>query len=440
MKKQRYNLKQGLQELRAFLKELAENAKREMSFQPARMFASVNLGGVVMDHKESRQYERILQKLSPDDGVPRHMSRATVDSLLQECILTALNDQHGHPLEQRIEAATGTLREKLKAPIVEWEVWQPVEGLKVGQDGFQFGKAFFCSRSHELAREARNRVIGTIESRRNSSSGAFTELFWPKQFDDLTLCRIPISACDKNAAKELAAFELDATLAVLNFFASVVFPVEYLPLVSLPGEFPTRKTDALVLGSESISVGSAASSSNRVPVPLDINTLREEEVLCKAMDKASALLRDEGEEEYRDRLVTAMKWAGKGATINRREDAFLFYSIALEALLLGGKHDEQLSYRLRLRAAHLLGSSVASRTFVRDKVNDLYTMRSKIVHTGNMQIPGVDLKQLRRLTCDAIIHLLTDSRFNAISTGRALDDWFEHALIGGPDFDSPINQ
>lgn len=260
---------------------------------------------------------------------------------------------------------------------------------------------------------------------------------WPEEFSKLALCRIVIEAGDSTAARELASVELETTISVLNFFAAVVFPVDFLPMVCLPGELPPYKTQTLILGDLPKPSYESKGTTERLEAALDLNKFQEYEPIKKAMAKADAMLRNEGEAGYRERLLTAMKWAGKGAIAERREDVFLFYSIALEALLLGGARHEQLSFKLRLRAAHLLGLNQAGRTRVRDQVNWLYGMRSQIVHTGKAQIPKVDLSRLRMIIQSAIIHLLSDGQFDAIKTDKALEAWFEEALMRGPDSTTP---
>ncbi len=60
------------------------------------------------------------------------------------------------------------------------------------------------------------------------------------------------------------------------------------------------------------------------------------------------------------------------------EDRIVDYAIAIEALLLDG-HSE-LSWRLQLRGAALLGADGKERLAVRDRLKLLYDVRSKIVH------------------------------------------------------------
>lgn len=436
MSKQQYNLQQGLEELRAFIKECAKPPNNAGSFQLTRMFYHEGLGRLQMNREQSIKYERVLEMLSPDEGSPRTISRASVELLIQECVLTSLdvsNNQGDQSLDQRIDASLKILRKKLESPLVDWEVWLPVARIKVGEAGFTFGNAFFCNKDHELARQAKGKVGSILETGKNVDVEAFMAEIWPEEFSQFTLCRIVVQAVDKTAARELAAVEWETTASVLNFLVSLVFPVDWLPLVCLPSELPSYETKMLVLGEQPTPTWRFSAKSESFEAALNLNAFLSNDQIKKAMGKANDMLRNESENEYCERLITAMKWAGKGAKANRREDAFLFYSIALEALLLGGKHYEQLSYRLRLRAAHLLGDNQTERIYKRNQVNDLYKLRSRIVHTGKLQIPRADLDALRRLTKKAILRLLKDPQFDAINTEEALEAWFEDALMCGPD-------
>jgi hypothetical protein len=62
-------------------------------------------------------------------------------------------------------------------------------------------------------------------------------------------------------------------------------------------------------------------------------------------------------------------------------DRALDASIALE-VALGGKDKEEIGYRLRLRAASLLGNNLEEKVEIANTVKKLYNLRSKVVHAG----------------------------------------------------------
>jgi hypothetical protein len=79
-------------------------------------------------------------------------------------------------------------------------------------------------------------------------------------------------------------------------------------------------------------------------------------------------------------LLTAVQWVGRGSVETRREEAFLLLSIALESIVLPVT-DTELSYRLRVRTAHLLGRTIGERTRISKEIRELYRMDSPTVVT-----------------------------------------------------------
>lgn len=65
-------------------------------------------------------------------------------------------------------------------------------------------------------------------------------------------------------------------------------------------------------------------------------------------------------------------------------EQLLDLTIALEALLLTGGERSELTYRLGIRAARLLGTSADSRRGIFDVLRDLYAVRSKLAHGSTL--------------------------------------------------------
>lgn len=436
MSKQRYDLDGGLKAMRELIRKYAQNLKPLESFTPAKMFSKEGLGGLSLDREEAGNFEQVLTLLSPDEGQPRGISRATVGALIQEAVLISLDiheKQKGTSLDDRITAAIKDLREKLKAPLVDWEVWRMVDRLKVPAEGFALGKVLFCDSNHQDAKKAKSRLVEILESTLNPPPPTSIPHYWPDSFSNHTLCRISVKAGDSTAAMQLSDGELHTTMAVLNFFASVVFDLTFLPVVCISDSLSSYDTTEVALTDSPTPSFSTSHTAHRFTAPFALEEFNGHVQVKAALEKVDTLLRDQGDIKFRDRLLTAVKWAGKAAASESRENSFLFYAIALESLLLGGKDDVQLSYKLRLRAAHLLGLNSKGRASIRDRVNRLYDLRSAMVHSGKTQIPEADLSSLRIITQSCIIHLLGTDKFKNIATDKVLEEWFENALMSGVD-------
>ena len=123
-------------------------------------------------------------------------------------------------------------------------------------------------------------------------------------------------------------------------------------------------------------------------------------------------------------MLASFRWAGRATVELRREQSFLLFAIALESAVLPLKTNQELSFRLAVRTARLLGKTAAEREEMQKAVRDLYGLRSKIVHSGSYEVTDEDLGQLRTLTKRALIRLL--QRKSAWQEKpKTLDDWFD---------------
>lgn len=91
------------------------------------------------------------------------------------------------------------------------------------------------------------------------------------------------------------------------------------------------------------------------------------------------------------RLSVAAIWYLRSFMSKDSLDALLESTIALEALLGGGNSEgTKLSNLLGNRCAYLVGRSLSERDEILSKFNEIYTLRSKIVHEGHHRFSKVE--------------------------------------------------
>ncbi|GHD29212.1 hypothetical protein GCM10010335_17680 [Streptomyces galbus] len=112
-------------------------------------------------------------------------------------------------------------------------------------------------------------------------------------------------------------------------------------------------------------------------------------------------------------------------------DAVLDFTIALESLLLplqaNARHNE-LSYRFRLHGAYYLTDQASERQDMSDRLNALYTMRSRLVHGG--KYPTAD--QIRE-TRKSARELAQRGLMQAVHGGFPTDKDFIRMVLGAPE-------
>ena len=89
----------------------------------------------------------------------------------------------------------------------------------------------------------------------------------------------------------------------------------------------------------------------------------------------------------------------------------------------------ELTYRLQIRTAHLLGASARERERICEETRKLYRIRSNIVHDGYYQITEVELARIKRKTTQAIFALLNSITAQGCKDKEELNKWFENKIL-----------
>ena len=118
--------------------------------------------------------------------------------------------------------------------------------------------------------------------------------------------------------------------------------------------------------------------------------------------------------------VPIRRWI-KSKTDETLVDSFIDLGIALESLYLDGGNRQELSYRLRTRAALFLRDEIQDRMEVTKNVNEIYEIRSQAVHQGTVKSKNSpkELKEKAEELCrESIIKVIHHAR----ATGK-LPEW-----------------
>ena len=133
---------------------------------------------------------------------------------------------------------------------------------------------------------------------------------------------------------------------------------------------------------------------------------------------------------YKRLQIPTDRWI-KSKTNQGYVDRMIDLGIAFESFYLRGIRDE-LSFRLRLRAALYLGDGIQQRTQLKKEFRQIYDIRSEAVHEGTVpeqvRVEGQDLRMIEFL--ERSQELFQRSLLRVIENGR-LPDWDSIELGGG---------
>lgn len=140
----------------------------------------------------------------------------------------------------------------------------------------------------------------------------------------------------------------------------------------------------------------------------------------------------ENRNEIEDRIVSAAIWIGMANNEEEKSISFTEYCFALETLLqfnTGKLLSASIGYNISESAAFIISNRYQERKAIKAQLNDLYSVRSAIVHGGNKPIYDSDLKEILKIVMLLIIHLYHD-KWTELATMKALYDKIEDIKMG----------
>lgn len=125
----------------------------------------------------------------------------------------------------------------------------------------------------------------------------------------------------------------------------------------------------------------------------------------------------------RRRVDTAILRLGFAAARLQPSDAIVDLAIAIEAILSDKGNKDELTYRLRLRAALILGTELEERQRIKQFIRDLYNERSSVVHGEAPRNTDAELRSSGEQMVVTLVRTI-------LRLGR-VPDWSVVELTGG---------
>jgi hypothetical protein len=386
-------------------------------------FSKEGLGGLLLTDEDAKQYRQCVDDIyAQTAGKDEHISRSAVESIIQQTMLRALDPLRAAPekdFSRRLASTFARMEQELREEPTEWEVHFPVDGLMPENLPYKFGKCTFYLADDAFMSSLVGRLSTVFGSDGTDSDGI------RKLIAGRTGVVTRESAVDRDAAALLARHRIRQTVDILSFYANlggsprsqIVFAEDAGPKILSSFLFSEKRADRWM---PSERVGPIAPFSFAAPF-LD----------RAGFSKASEILQSEKLSEFQERIVSALQWAGRASVEARSEQAFLLFAIALESLVMGRNDKSEITETLALRAAHLIASP-QGRLKVYQDLKKLYGVRSKIVHTGEMDVGEAQLSLFRFLVRMALLRMLHNSRFATMASDSELMDWFRAQLLDTP--------
>lgn len=420
-------------EIRSFITSIALNMNNsDTNFSTSGLFfGNDNEGYVSLDQSEAQEFREILFSITEGISSFSPISRKFVVEAFQATILESLaitGTSHNKNLDQRIDQAISNLQSTLHKGPIEFIVYYPIFGLSDLGLPFNIGNVEFFILQEDTLDEINESYLTRNPS---ANKQEIINSFNIANLVGRTFAKLHVLSNDKDAAERIAINEIRYITDIINFFVDLV-PYSTNSFLYLPGDsnrelvfHALRRKDQVASTMGERIVGPISTVSYPRLMETDAEHNIGFHIMCSILSQKTTNLQGI--------LLNAIRWAGKASmnhALGHEEQAFLFYTIALESIILCDNDRDELRYRLSLRIAHLLGSSGQSRPGIAKLVKDLYDIRSKIVHNGNFEIVDTDLSSLRFIVKSCLIHLLRDDPFTNMKSPQDLQIWFDQQIFG----------
>ena len=364
-------------------------------------------GNLILRDELAVEYVEMLDKISEIVTPDGTWSRASVDDLLAESVFYVAAAPAGDRKEITRTQADRILA-SLKAHPDKWHVDIAVADLSLDCAGRTFGKLQF------LRDTVKNRAAHPDE---NNDEGKVTSVF----------VRACVEAVDVESALHAAIPLADQHLAVLNALFSDWQPSRIHLYRGQPNPF-IRDTI-----NRAVKVGDDNPRTEFISKITGTVLSRDEWANFMKL-RGGAAVSDllTQNHTFANRITTGYVTAGTACVEPKPQLAFLLFAIALESVVLGNQIKTEIAYQLSTRVAHLLASTVAAKRSVVKQVNDLYRLRSAIVHSGENEISEADLYTIRAICLSSLQTLATSSDFAGMKCIEQLDKWFDDRMLGAP--------
>lgn len=362
-------------------------------------------GNLVLRDEAAVDYLEMLDQVSEIVGPDATWSRASLDDLLVECIVNVATA----PFENRTESIRNQadrLVTQLKTSPNRWNVDMAVAGLSSDCAGLVFGSVQF--------------LLDTVQNHaRLEENGE------PKSVSSV-FARICVEAIDTESARNKAGPMADQHLAVLNALFSDWQPSRiHLFRGEAKPVFHESITRTAKVGDQNATTNFGSKLTGTI---LSRNEWSGFLSVRGGSLVSQLLMKDD---TFARRVIAGYVTAGTACVESKPDLAFLLFAIALESVILGKQAKTEITYQLSARVAHLLAQTLDQRRSLVKQVNDLYRLRSAIVHSGKNDVSETDAYSIRSVCLRSLQTLATSPNFTSMNGVEELDQWFADQLLGG---------
>lgn len=425
-------LREALKRARLFIEEIY-NSIISGSAINAGAKANINSTGSLVLSIESLDEESLITDAlhGAVRGKDREVwTRKAIERLFNDALQNSLRSKDGNrnDFPNRLNSSIETLERSLRGNLYKWDIIFPVVGLRIPEEGIVIGNVNLQTNANEgIARVLDILAESTNTEEEKADFATMLRRQIEMVFNGASVAVVTVEAAEIHAAKNTARQDILETIDILNYFSIALYPRDLRVRIHLATETPFGRHEVLAFqDDEKFSLELAREDALQEFDFTSIESVTAEKI---GLSQIRSLLVKGVKTEMDRSIINAARIAGKAHVAGRHEDGFLLFAIAIESLIVGGKEQTDLTYKLSTRCAHLLGNDLDSRKTVSKDLKELYGIRSAIAHRGQSSFPEEKLTLIRRYALRIIRDFLTREEFREIETKVQLASWFDELML-----------
>jgi hypothetical protein len=402
----------------------------ESTFRLTRLIADEGISFMLVDDAIN-EYKKLLERLLQQERWQEKFSADYLDKAIQRIVASLIKEKQTELAGRLFDQLTNEYEIYSR----EHVVYVPLAGISLPIDSFPMGKIIFRKMTGAYLIELLEQMK-TITMLTLSESEVKEEhiLRTKQKLEALkgTICAEYHVVAEPQRAKERAEEEIRAVLDLLRYSISLLYSEGLNVEAGLQGEVISviRTEPILSLDGQSFELH----HSRKGPLcPFELSTDNIQKMDQVGIFKVAEILKHPEKATGFDKtLLRGIHWFATSRTQFERENEFLNLMTCLETFLTRSGQafiNPSLADQVADGVARLLTTKLENRKALKQRIKDLYGMRSGVSHGGAKTILETNLTDLRNIAKELIFQMI--ERKDEFRTHQEFLNWLDERRLAG---------
>lgn len=409
---------------------MESHALRESSFHLTRLITTEGISFLLVDDAIN-EHEKLLERLLQQERWQDKFSSDYLDKAMQRIIASLIKEKRA--------ALAGSLFDQLTHEYDiysrEHVVYIPLAGVNLPTDSFPMGNIVFRKMTEIYLNDLFDRIKSIVLF--TPSEPEVKEKYILRVKQGLETLRDAICAeyhivAEPQRARERAEEETRDVLDLLRYSISLLYPEKLNVGVGFQGEIISFIRIEPILSSDEQSF--ELHHSHKGPLcPFELSTDNLQKLEQVGIFKVADMLKyPEKATDFDKTLLRGIHWFANSRIQFERENEFLNLMTCLETFLTRSGQafiSPSLAEQVADSVARLLTTKLENRKALKQRVKDLYGMRSGVSHGGAKTILETNLTDLRNIAKELIFQMI--ERKDEFRTHQEFLNWIDERRLAG---------